>query len=51
MDIIGSGQILALAAEFKRALNAYLEGLVASPVRSLKDVIAFYNKFSKLVSI
>ncbi|XP_044488910.1 probable amidase At4g34880 [Mangifera indica] len=48
VDIIGSGQILALAAEFKLALNAYLEGLLASPVRSLKDVIAFYNKFSKL---
>ncbi|KAJ0010522.1 hypothetical protein Pint_34368 [Pistacia integerrima] len=48
VDIVGSGQILALAAEFKLALNAYLKGLVTSPVRSLADVIAFYKKFAKL---
>ncbi|KAJ0076689.1 hypothetical protein Patl1_36090 [Pistacia atlantica] len=43
-----SGETLALAAEFKLALNAYLKGLVASPVRSLADVIEFNKKFSKL---
>ncbi|XP_031260012.1 probable amidase At4g34880 isoform X3 [Pistacia vera] len=48
VDIVGSGQILALAAEFKLALNAYLKGLITSRVRSLADVIAFYKKFAKL---
>ncbi|KAL5788814.1 hypothetical protein ACOSP7_005763 [Xanthoceras sorbifolium] len=43
-----SGEFIANAAEFKLSLNAYLKGLVASPVRSLADVIAFNNKFSKL---
>lgn len=41
---------IAMAAEFKIALNAYLKELVTSPVRSLADVIAFNNKNSKLVS-
>ncbi|KAI3959370.1 hypothetical protein MKW98_018960 [Papaver atlanticum] len=30
--------------EFKAALNAYLEGLISSPVRSLAEVIAFNTK-------
>lgn len=41
---------IALAFEFKLSLNAYLKDLVASPVRSLADVIAFNNKHPKLVS-
>ncbi|XP_031247940.1 probable amidase At4g34880 isoform X1 [Pistacia vera] len=48
IDGDASGETLALAAEFKQALNAYLKGLVASPVRSLADVIEFNKKFSKL---
>lgn len=42
------GEGIALAAEFKIALNAYLKHLVTSPVRSLSEVIAFNNKFSEL---
>nr|XP_023912003.1 probable amidase At4g34880 isoform X1 [Quercus suber]POF10895.1 putative amidase [Quercus suber] len=38
----------ALAAEFKIYINAYLKELVASPVRSLADLIAFNKKNSKL---
>ncbi|KAJ4716738.1 Amidase family protein [Melia azedarach] len=51
LDVIlngtASGELLAMAAEFKVALNAYLKGLVVSSVRSLADVIAFNNKFSE----
>ncbi|KAA8545213.1 hypothetical protein F0562_019997 [Nyssa sinensis] len=43
-----SGEATALLAEFKLSLNAYLKDLVASPVRSLADVIAFNQKFSDL---
>ncbi|KAE8696157.1 Amidase family protein isoform 3 [Hibiscus syriacus] len=39
---------LAMTAEFKLAINSYLKELVASPVRSLRDLIAFNNKFAKL---
>lgn len=46
----GSSEDIALSAEFKIYLNTYLKNLVASPVRSLADVIAFNNKNSKLVS-
>ncbi|KAK4835389.1 hypothetical protein QYF36_009103 [Acer negundo] len=46
-----SGELLTLLAEFKVSLNSYLKGLVASPVRSLAEVIAFNNKFSKLEKI
>ncbi|PQQ03202.1 putative amidase [Prunus yedoensis var. nudiflora] len=45
-----SSEFIALTAEFKIYLNTYLKNLVASPVRSLADVIAFNNKNSKLVS-
>lgn len=45
-----SGEAIALVAEFKLALNAYLKELVASPVRSLAEVIAFNEKFSDIVS-
>ncbi|XP_050231237.1 probable amidase At4g34880 [Mercurialis annua] len=40
-----SGEAVALLAEFKISLNAYLRMLVASQVRSLADVIAFNQKF------
>ncbi|KAK3194958.1 hypothetical protein Dsin_026268 [Dipteronia sinensis] len=50
MNSTASGEFLANAAEFKLSLNVYLEGLVSSPVRSLVDVIAFNNKFSKLTT-
>ena len=43
-------ETVATEAEFKIALNAYLKDLVASPVRSLADVIAFNNKHPNLVS-
>ena len=45
-----SGEEVALNAEFKLSLNAYLKDLVASPVRSLADVIAFNQKNADLVS-
>ncbi|XP_020229798.1 probable amidase At4g34880 [Cajanus cajan] len=38
----------AMGFEFKLSLNSYLRDLVASPVRSLDDVIAFNKKHSKL---
>ncbi|KAL4290475.1 hypothetical protein GQ457_14G004640 [Hibiscus cannabinus] len=41
-------ETLATIAEFKLAINSYLKELVVSPVRSLKDLIAFNNKFSRL---
>nr|CAN80905.1 hypothetical protein VITISV_016634 [Vitis vinifera] len=53
IDVIygSSGEGAALEAEFKISLNAYLKELVASPVRTLADVIAFNNKFSHLEKI
>ncbi|XP_061363766.1 probable amidase At4g34880 isoform X2 [Gastrolobium bilobum] len=44
----GTSESIALAFEFKLSLNAYLRGLVASPVRSLADVIAFNKNHPKL---
>jgi amidase len=38
---IGSNEGIAMLAEFKLSLNAYLADLLYSPVRSLADVIAF----------
>ncbi|XP_021810392.1 putative amidase C869.01 [Prunus avium] len=49
--VIGSDERTALSAEFKISLNTYLKGLVASPVRSLADVIAYNNKNSKVEKI
>ncbi|KAL3814048.1 hypothetical protein ACJIZ3_015316 [Penstemon smallii] len=46
LDSSVSGEDTALNAEFKMSLNAYLKELVASPVQSLADVIAFNKKFS-----
>ena len=48
---IGTSEITALIIEFKQALNKYLKELVASPVRTLADAIAFNKKFSDLVSV
>ncbi|KAK9287379.1 hypothetical protein L1049_015797 [Liquidambar formosana] len=48
MSFFSNGEITALVAEFKLSVNAYLKDLVASPVRSLADVIAFNKKFSDL---
>ncbi|KEH20626.1 putative asparaginyl-tRNA synthase (glutamine-hydrolyzing) [Medicago truncatula] len=39
---------IALSFEFKLSLNKYLKDLVASPVKSLADVIAFNKKHPKL---
>lgn len=50
LNATSSGEATALLAEFKLSLNSYLKDLVASPVRSLADVIAFNQKFSDLVS-
>ncbi|RDX70330.1 hypothetical protein CR513_50439, partial [Mucuna pruriens] len=41
-------ETFAMAFEFKLSLNEYLRGLIASPVRSLTDVIAFNEKHPKL---
>ncbi|XP_038974567.1 probable amidase At4g34880 [Phoenix dactylifera] len=41
-----SGEEVALLAEFKLSLNAYLSELSYSPVRSLADVITFNNEHS-----
>ncbi|KAK7832045.1 putative amidase [Quercus suber] len=48
---IGTSEMTALKIEFKQALNKYLKELVASPVRTLADAIAFNKKFSDLVSV
>jgi amidase len=47
-----SGELGALAAEFKIALNAYLSSdLSRSPVASLAEIIAFNNAHPDEVSI
>uniref|UniRef100_A0A7N2KVP9 Amidase domain-containing protein n=1 Tax=Quercus lobata TaxID=97700 RepID=A0A7N2KVP9_QUELO len=48
---IGNSEMTALIIEFKQALNKYLKELVASPVRTLADAIAFNKKFSDLEKI
>ncbi|XP_022762112.1 putative amidase C869.01 [Durio zibethinus] len=48
LNFTASGEAVATLAEFKLSLNAYLEELVASPVRSLADIIAFNLKFPDL---
>ncbi|KAM1453837.1 hypothetical protein FF1_003442 [Malus domestica] len=47
----GSSETTALSAEFKIYINTYLKELVASPVRSLADLIAFNNKNAKLEKV
>lgn len=51
LNSTASGEATTLIAEFKLALNGYLKQLVASPVQTLADVIAFNQKFSDIVSI
>lgn len=51
LNSTGSGEAIALLAEFKISLNTYLKDLVASPVRTLADVIAFNQKFADLEKI
>lgn len=51
MDWTNSGEEIALLAEFKISLNAYLKELVKSPVRSIADVIAYNKKFSQQVNV
>ncbi|XP_054786831.1 probable amidase At4g34880 [Prosopis cineraria] len=46
-----SGEAVALLAEFKLSLNAYLKNLIVSPVRSLADIIAFNIKNADLERI
>ncbi|KAL7156464.1 hypothetical protein ABFS83_02G011200 [Erythranthe nasuta] len=46
-----SGEAISLLAEFKISFNSYLENLVASPVRSLAEVIAFNQEFSDVEMI
>lgn len=46
-----SGELTAMLAEFKLSLNDYLKELIASPVRSLAEVIAFNNNNPDLVRI
>uniref|UniRef100_A0A2N9FMM3 Uncharacterized protein n=1 Tax=Fagus sylvatica TaxID=28930 RepID=A0A2N9FMM3_FAGSY len=48
IDEISSSEETALVAEFKIYINAYLNELVASPIRSLSDLIAFNKKNSEL---
>jgi amidase len=43
LDTLNNGQQIALPAELKLSLNAYLSDLSYSPVRSLAEVIAFNN--------
>jgi amidase len=42
---------IAMQAEFKLSLNAYLADLLSSPVRSLADVIAFNKAHPVQVSV
>lgn len=51
LDYSLSGEFVAMLAEFKMALNPYLSELVESPVRTLRDVIAFNKNNSVLVSV
>ncbi|KAJ8767582.1 hypothetical protein K2173_017926 [Erythroxylum novogranatense] len=51
LNSIASGEDIALLAEFKISLNAYLDELINSPVRTLADTIAFNLKFADLEKI
>lgn len=46
-----SGELAALAAEFKIALNGYLSDLSYSSVHSLAEIIAFNNAHPDEVSL
>ncbi|CAN6227204.1 unnamed protein product [Urochloa humidicola] len=43
LDVLNNGEQIALPAEFKLSLDAYLSELSYSPVHSLADIIAFNN--------
>ncbi|CAL5035423.1 unnamed protein product [Urochloa decumbens] len=43
LDVLNNGEQIALPAEFKLSLDAYLSDLSYSPVHSLADIIAFNN--------
>ncbi|XP_028786056.1 probable amidase At4g34880 [Neltuma alba] len=43
-----SSEDIAMSIEFKPSLNSYLKNLVASPVRTLADVIAFNEEHAEL---
>ncbi|KAF5727834.1 hypothetical protein HS088_TW22G01531 [Tripterygium wilfordii] len=51
LDFDGSGEKTVLQAEFKIVVNAYLNELVISPVRSLAEAIAFNENNSNLEKI
>ncbi|XP_042494979.1 probable amidase At4g34880 [Macadamia integrifolia] len=46
-----SGEAIAMSTEFKITLNTYLSELVASPIRTLADAIAFNLNYSTLEMI
>ena len=48
---IASNEGIAMQAEFKLSLNAYLADLLYSPVHSLADIIAFNNAHPIQVSV
>ena len=48
---IASNEGIAMQAEFKLSINAYLADLVSSPVHSLADIIAFNNAHPIQVSV
>ncbi|CAN1802794.1 Probable amidase At4g34880 [Linum perenne] len=48
LDPFRSGEVAVMMAEFKVAVNRYLEDLVESPVRSLAEIVAFNVDNSKL---
>ncbi|OEL12589.1 putative amidase [Dichanthelium oligosanthes] len=43
VDVLNNGEQIALPAEFKLSLDAYLSNLSYSPVHSLADIITFNN--------
>ncbi|CAN1307607.1 Probable amidase At4g34880 [Linum perenne] len=51
LDPFRSGEVAVMMAEFKVAVNRYLEDLVESPVRSLAEIVAFNVDNSKLVCL
>ena len=44
LDDISSNEGIAMQAEFKLSINAYLADLVCSPAHSLADIIVFNNQ-------
>lgn len=50
LDPSESGELEIMMTEFKISINAYLQDLVVSPVKSLADIIAFNENNPDLVS-